>query len=136
MRSDSLHTSQSPAVLLPFRTCTQHTHFLRTLNYFSSSFHRTLDRFWKLPKQVQLIPRYLLSGLIRRCSLTGLCRQQQKKMVAAIEKAWDHGEIRSSPSLIIYLTSLFMLGMLVYPIPRKMPEEGFRIPPWNKVDIT
>ena len=57
-------------------------------------------------KNKELLEQFLcpFTGQILPASTTGLCRQQQRKLMAAMEKAWDH-------------------GWLPYSIPRKMVEE-------------
>ncbi|CAI8044859.1 28S ribosomal protein S18b, mitochondrial [Geodia barretti] len=64
----------------------------------------------------ELLEQFLCphTGQILEASKTGLCRQQQKRLTAAVEKAWEN-------------------GVLPYPIPRELPEETYRIPPWNQI---
>ena len=75
---------------------------------------------------------------------TGLCRQQQKRIEAAIEKAWDHGKwqsdsgtanlaVQAVQDLLLYYVAC--VGLIPFTVPRQMPEDHLRTPPWNKIDV-
>lgn len=66
----------------------------------------------------QLLEQFICphTGQILEATKTGLCRQQQKRLVEEVEKAWQH-------------------GVLPFPIPREFTEDIYKIPPWNKINV-